>query len=219
MLSGNANAMGRSHPVPTPTPAPVPAPTDSGKGQPISGASTCVSADANHICIGVKMVSYVKNGNPVITRDQAIAVMNRISQVWSQCNIGFQLETYQAIDPTTVGLSYNVDWYNTGDVVRSDFDDHSTFLVVSTGQLSGSTTGVTEPPGVGVYGSLIEDAYAQKELTVAHELGHYQGLYHVNGSGNLMYAYAESDNHTLTQSQCKTARSTNYSYWQSMMRH
>ena len=220
--------MGRKHQPPTPVVTPTPVPpspstppgtqTGSSAYQPIPGAPTCVSSDINHICIGLKIVSYERGGASVLSQAQAINLVNGINSVWAQCNIGFQLETFQQVDPTTEGLTYDSDWQSDGDTIRETFSDKSKFLVVTLGKLSGSTIGVTEMPGSGVYGSLIEDSYAQNALTVGHELGHYQGLYHVSSNQNLMYAYIGSHTATLTNAQCNTARSTDQASWRSMFR-
>lgn len=217
-----AKAFGRKHVVATPnnpSASPSSTGTSTSNHQPIDGAGSCVLSDPNHICIGLKIVSYVKNGVSVLTQTDALKLVEEISTVWSQCNIGFQLETYQAVDPTTKNLSFNSNWQNDGDTIREMFNDNSSFLVVTVGKLSGSTIGVTEMPDAGVYGSLIEDAYANNSLTVGHELGHYQGLFHVNSSANLMYAYIGDHTATLTADQCATARQTDLSQWQTMIRH
>ena len=213
-----AQAMGRGRVV-TPTVTPTPAPTTGNRTQPIPGASTCVSSDPNHICIGLKLVSYTKSGVPVLAQADAIKLIDQISLIWSQCNIGFQLETYESVDPANFGLTFDSNWQSDGDAIRATFNDHATFLVVTVGQLSGSTIGVTEMPGAGTYGSLIESGYAQNAMTVGHELGHYQGLYHVSSSANLMYAYIGSHTSALTVDQCTTARSTNQSNWNQMFRY
>jgi hypothetical protein len=161
----------------------------------------------------------VNNGVPVLTQDQAITLLNGINTVWSQCNIGFQLEKFEAVDPTSVGLSFDTNWKSDGDQVRSTFNDGSSFLVVGVGSLTGRTIAVTEMPGADVYGTLVEQSYANNSLTVGHELGHYQGLYHVSDDQNLMNPYIGPDTETLTSSQCQTARATDYANWQAMMRN
>jgi len=211
-----AKAMGRGHVNPTVTPTPAP-PTGTST-QPIKGADSCASSDPNHICIGLKLVSYEKSGVPILAQADAIKLVREISSVWSQCNIGFQLETYEQIDPTLVGLAYDSNWQSDGDAIRATFNDNTSFLVVALGKLSGATIGVTEMPGSGVYGSLIEDAYTSNSLTVGHELGHYQGLYHVTTADNLMYAYIGAHTATLTADQCTTARATDTASWQAMLR-
>jgi hypothetical protein len=184
-----------------------------------TGSKTCTSTDPNHICIGLKLVTYTNNGVPGLTQQQAVTLVNGINNVWQQCNVAFQLETYQAVDPATENLSYNTNWKNDGDTVRSAFNDNGTFLVVTVGSLTGSTIAVTEMPGAGVYGTLVEQDFANNPLTVGHELGHYQGLYHVSDNTNLMNPYIGPDTETLTASQCATARATDLASWQTMMRH
>lgn len=228
LFSFEAQAFGRarapaSEPIPSVTPAPTQAPSLPGPVKPPQTpapiSSSCVSTDANHICMGLKMVSYTRNNVPVVTEEQANALLAGINKVWGQCNIAFQLEKYEYVDPATRGLSYDTNWRNDGDTVRSNFNDSSTFLVVSVGSLTGATIAVTEMPGTGIYGVLVEDQYANNPLTVGHELGHYQGLYHVSSTANLMSAYIGPNTEALNADQCATARSTDFANWQVMMRH
>jgi hypothetical protein len=218
-----------SHATPTPSAAPVATATPAVSGTPVSGtgssgttlatgAPTCTSKDTSHICIGLKLVSYTQNGVAVLSQAQAITLVNGMNIVWAQCNIAFQLEKYEAVDPTSRGLAYDTNWRSVGDTVRSAFNNNDSFLVVSVGSLSGSTIAVTEMPGAGVYGTLVEKAYATNALTVGHEIGHYQGLYHISDNSNLMNPYIGSNTSALNANQCSTARSTDYSHWQSMMR-
>jgi hypothetical protein len=193
-----------------------------GEFRPIDGASTCVSTDSNHICIGVKLVSYLKDTTSVIDRAQSIALIDRVNKIWNQCNVGFQLETYESVDPSSQNLDYDMDWYNDGDIVRKAFADTTRFLMVAAGSLAGGygTTGATWDAGTGdgFFGSLIDGAYAQDAITVAHEFGHYQGLNHVQDETNLLYPYAEETNRALSADQCEVARSSNQKYWQKMLR-
>ncbi len=165
------------------------------------------------------MVSYTKGGTPVLTESQANTLLAGVNKAWAPCNISFQLEKYEMIDPATRGLEFDNHWQSDGDVVRNNFEDGNKFLVVSVGKLTGGTIAVTQMPGAGIYGVLVEDDYANNPLTVGHELGHYMGLYHVNSTENLMSAYIGPNTAAVTTAQCTTARNTNYQYWQSMMRN
>jgi hypothetical protein len=218
-ITREVRAMGRSHTTATATPTPVPNGQAGNAALPVPGASSCRSADPNHICIGLKLISYEANGTPVLTETQAITLVEQMNTIWGQCNISYQLETFQRVDPSAFGLNYDSNWRSDGDTIRQTFNDSQTFLVVTVGKLSGPTIGVTQMPGFGIYGSLIEDAYAQNAMTVGHELGHYQGLYHVSGSDNLMYAYIGAHTATLTADQCATARATDLADWKAMLRY
>jgi hypothetical protein len=181
-----------------------------------------VSGDASHICIGLKLVSLVDNttGLPSINNADANTLVSQINTVWSQCDIGFQLENYQAIDPTTVGLDYGAESENELTDLRSQFSDNKTFLVVITGPWSGTTIAWTEEGGYGgPFGTIVEDQYGHNPYTVGHELGHYQGLYHVSDDTNLMNPYIGLNTSKLTSSQCATAQQTDTADWQPMLRH
>jgi hypothetical protein len=209
-------------PVAVATPIPTAAPVASATPAPVSGATltpTCTSSDPAHLCIGLKLVSYSQNGSPSLTEAQAIALVNGINQVWNQCNIAFQLEKYVSVDPTTLNLEYNTDWKANAGNVRAAFNENNSFLVVAVGSLSGATIAVTEMPGGGPYGTLVEQEFATNPLTVGHELGHYQGLYHVSDTTNLMDPYIGPNTSGLSTSQCAIAHTTDAAYWQAMMRY
>ena len=210
-----------STPTPSPSVSPNPSATPSTTPVPQTSAGypSCVNSDKNHQCIGLKLVSYYQGKTPTIVAAQdARSLVDGINFVWSQCNIGFQLEKYVSINPSTVGLSYDSDWENDADLVRDEFDEQNTFLVVAVGTLTGSTIAVTQMPGYGPFGVLVEALFAHNSLTVGHELGHYMGLYHISDNSNLMNPYIGSHTSGITASQCQIARSTNKSEWPQMMR-
>lgn len=200
------------------TPIPVPSPAPVAANPKVSGTS-CKSSDPEFQCIGLKMVSYLDDlGASVISEADTKLMIQEMNSVWNACKIGFQLENYVAVNPTTVGLKYDPYWQSEGSSVRAAFSDSQTFLVVAVGALSSSTIAVTQMPYSSPYGTLVEKSYARNALTVGHELGHYMGLYHYRDSSNLMNPYIGSDTRALTTSQCATARSSNTQYWPNMMR-
>jgi hypothetical protein len=196
--------------TPTPTAAPV---TTTGS------YPSCVSSDTTHICIGLKIVAYESTaGVPTLTEAQAVTLVDGMNTIWSQCNVGFQLEVYQSINPATLGLPSDPNWDTQTDAIRDQFASNTQFLVVAVSALSGSTIAVTRVPYSYEYGTIVEAAYATNPMTVGHELGHYQGLAHVSDSTNLMNPYIGADTRTLTASQCATSISTDSQYWAAMKR-
>jgi hypothetical protein len=184
-----------------------------------SGATSCKSSDPEFQCIGLKMVSYLDDlGTAVITEEETRTLVQEMNSVWNPCKIGFQLEKYQAVNPTSVGLKYDPYWQTEATSVRAAFSDSQTFLVVAVGVLSSSTIAVTQMPFSSPFGTLVEKGFARNSFTVGHELGHYMGLYHYRDSSNLMNPYIGTNTSGLSVSQCSTARSTNMKYWPAMLR-
>jgi hypothetical protein len=204
--------------IPYPSPSPSgdsPDPTNSGSNP----SRTCQSNDPDYQCIGLKMVSYEDNqGSTVLSEEEARTLTEELNVVWSPCKIGFQLEQYERAKPVEFGLSMNPNWRSEGSRIRSAFDDKKTMLVVSVGEFAASTIAVTQMPGSGPHGTLVESRYAKNRLTVGHELGHYMGLYHIRNTSNLMNPYIGPKTELLSESQCSIARSTNLRYWTQMMR-
>ena len=203
--------------APVPPPASTPAPPVAGATTP--GATSCKSGDPDFQCIGLKMVSYLDDlGTAVITEEETRTLVQEMNSVWNPCKIGFQLENYQAVNPTSVGLKYDPYWQTEATSVRATFSDSQTFLVVAVGVLSSSTIAVTQMPFSSPFGTLVEKNYAHNALTVGHELGHYMGLYHYRDSSNLMNPYIGTYTGGLQAGQCSTARATNSKYWPAMLR-
>ena len=200
-------------------PAPSAPAADPSQSPDSAGYKTCVNADPNHYCMGLKIVAFEENGAPTLTKAQAVKLVKEINAVWSQCNIGFQLESYSSVDPSTKGLPENPDWRRDSSNIRSTFSSDHQFVVISVGSFSEATIAVTEMPGGGPYGALVEAAYATNAYTVGHELGHYQNLDHVKDETNVMNPFIGPETNTLTTDQCATARSADQDYWKAMMRN
>jgi hypothetical protein len=170
-------------------------------------------------CIGVKVVAYKDaSGTPTLSQAGAEQAIQNINQIWKSCNVAFQIETYQAIDPTTVGLSFGEASQRETTQIRQKFSDNKTFLYVITGHWTTSTIAWTEMPGGAPYGTIVESAYGAHTVAVAHEFGHYMGLDHINTNGNLMYPVVYPSDTSISASQCGTARSTNAGFWAAMLR-
>lgn len=209
---------------PAPLP-PVPVPPAGSGNTPALGV-TCVTSDADHLCLGMKFVVYVdSNGAPVMTQDTALSDLSTINSIWSQCNIGFQFDEYLTPDPTGSGLIFNTANMSELDQIRKVFMDSETLLMVTTGKWDRSgTLGSTganawaNMPGDGLYGVVLESAVGDYGNIYAHELGHYLNLPHVSDSSDVMNAVIYGSSTKLTTSQCATARNTAISYWTKMLR-
>ena len=187
---------------------------------------TCVSSDPDHICLAIKYVVYKDSGGQdLLTATEATDNLNGINRAWSQCNIAFQIDQFEAASPEAYGLSYNP--ANDGELpqIRSQFEDDSTLLVVTTGSWnrSGSlgSTGAnawTNMPGDSPLGAVLEQSVGTFPYIIAHEIGHYLNLLHVSDAKNLMNPIIYPDSDVLDASQCELARSTAQASWKKMLR-
>ncbi|NDG84041.1 MAG: hypothetical protein EBX52_03260 [Proteobacteria bacterium] len=207
-MNVNFGRFAESTPASTPEPAPPPA----------SAPQSCKDTDPESQCIGLRIVSYDNGNETVLPYADALALVVELNRVWTQCKIGFELSSYEHVDPVTRGLSINPNWRSEGSQIRAAFNDQKSFLVVAVGNFAASTIAVTEMPGYGPYGTLVESGYASNPLTVGHELGHYMGLYHVRNSSNLMNPYIGPHTEQLSPSQCSIARSKNAQFWVSLLK-
>jgi hypothetical protein len=185
---------------------------------------SCQSNDTNQLCLALKYVVYQDStGTPVVTDDGTVANLEAINDVWSQCDIAFEIENYEAVDPSSEGLLYHTSTSGQLNTVRSAFEDSRTLLVVTTGNWSGtlgagSANAWTMMPGGSPYGVVLEAAVASYPNIIAHELGHYLNLDHIADSTEVMNAVIYTSSTQLTSSQCSTARSAAINYWASMLR-
>jgi hypothetical protein len=213
-LSGGNPGNSSGSPGPAPEPAGNPAPNDTDS----TGSSLCKTSDPESQCIGLRIVSYDEGSKTVLPYSDALALVTELNRVWSPCKIGFDLASYEHVDPFTRGLSLNPNWRSEGSQIRAAFNDQVNFLVVAVGRFAASTIAVTQMPGYGPFGTLVESAYATNPLTVGHELGHYMGLYHIRNTSNLMNPYIGPHTEQLSESQCSIARSTNARFWANLLK-
>ncbi len=187
---------------------------------------TCSSKDPQDFCIGLKYVVYKdSDGNPLIDKQSSIKNTKKMNQIWSQCHIAFQIDEYLPADPNQYGLKFNTTDDSELDQIRKTFNDNSHFLVVTTGSWDrtgslGNTAANawTSVPGDNSYGVVLESPVGTFSNIIAHELGHYMNLFHVDDTTDLMNPIIYNDSTQLTQDQCDTARSAINQFWTAMLR-
>ena len=199
------------------------APEGSGPG---ASGTSCATGDPNQICLALKYVVYADSaGNEVVSRDIALKNVVAINKIWSPCRIAFQIDEYIAVLPKDFGLLFNP--ANSIEMIgirRSQVDD-ATLLVVTTGTWNrdGSlgATGAnawTSMPEEGPYGVVLERPVGDFSNIIAHELGHYLNLGHMDDANDLMNPVIYNASTQLTALQCEKARLAAGTYWQRMLR-
>jgi hypothetical protein len=195
-----------------------PAPGVSGVSGPAEG---CAGGASDRLCIGLKYVAYTDSaGNAAATQAQAAQLTREMNQVWSACGIAFQLEVFQAVNPSDAGLTYNTGGFGEQDDIRAAFGDDRRFLIVATGPWNrgGGAVAWTQAPGAGAYGVVADHSVATDTNVMAHELGHYLSLDHVSDDSNLLSPVVYASSSGLSQSQCAAARDSATGFWTHMLR-
>lgn len=195
------------------------------KEQAALGAS-CQSDDPDSICLALKYVVYQDDaGKPVVSNPDIIKTISDINSSWKQCKIGFQIDDFLPVRASDYGLRNNPANETEMNQIRKALQDDSTLLVVTTGtwDRSGSlgNTGAnawTSLPGELTYGAILEKSVGTFANIIAHEIGHYLDLLHVDDSSRLMNPIIYGSSTVLSQNECHTARGAAESYWQRMIR-
>jgi hypothetical protein len=193
----------------------------SSEDSPSSGTS-CASSD---LCLALKMVAYSDGNAPVIDSRTAEDIVSRINGVWSQCGIGFRLEDFQAVEPKNVGLSEIPQNMSELPQIRGALQSSNQLLVVMTegwgsaGNINDSGADAwTTLPGYPPYGAVIDEPVARNANIIAHELGHYLDLLHIQNRGNLLSPVVGASSRGLTSGQCSKARATAQAVFAPMLR-
>jgi hypothetical protein len=168
---------------------------------------------AGKICLGLKYVVYRDpEGVPVVSKSDALANIEAINRVWDRCRIGFQIEEYLPVSPSEYKLNFTTRNSVELDEIRKSFDRDGDLLVVTTGKwdrrgtLGSSTANAwTAMPGMGPFGAILEAPVGRFANIIAHELGHYLNLEHVNDASDLMNPIIYGNSTVLTRNQCDTA--------------
>jgi hypothetical protein len=216
-------------------PAKIPPGEGDSSGGPVGGGDppssptigeSCSSSDSTRYCVGLKYVVYADSqGTPVVSKEEAINNVKAVNSLWAQCNIAFQIDEFLPEDPVSYALRFNTASNSELDLIRRNFLDSDTLLLVTTGKWdrTGSlgSTGANAwaaMPGDGLYGVIMESPVGTYSNIIAHELGHYLNLGHYSSTTNLMNALIYSTSTQLTSSQCSAARSAVSYWWKAMLR-
>lgn len=164
-----------------------------GAPQELPWVDEAASNDPNHLTLGMKYVTYVKGGKPVVSRDQLKSILKGINAKYKPCNMHFRVEEFIEATPEDLGLDYNPSSMNQLDPIRSQFDTGNHILVVGTGTwdksgglgADGANAWATMP-GITPSGAVIEDSASKMPELVAHEIGHLLNLDHESDQSNLM---------------------------------
>jgi len=180
----------------------------------------CHSSDPSHLCIGVKYVVYKRaDGRPVATEDTVVSNLAEINRIWKECDIGFQVEKLEFVDPTLKGLSHGTAAATETEQIRQAYAEPNTFLIATTEEWNTTKNAWTNPPGSATHGAVIEGAVANYPSIIAHELGHYMSLDHVAGpSTALMYYAIVPHPDPVSAGECAQARASVMRDWPQMRR-
>lgn len=180
----------------------------------------CGDSDPTHLCIALKYVSYSDptSGQPIVDQSQAAANVQGINSVWTQCQVQFTLETYQAVNPATLGLPFAPATQDDLGSARQALQGSTTLLVTTSGQWTGDLGAATANawsvlPPEGPFGSVLEASVATIPNLIAHELGHQLNLVHVADQYDVMNPIIYSNSLNMTDDQCSMARATAISFW------
>lgn len=209
-----------SNPVPSISPSASPLPSPS--LPPTAQVGESCTGDPSRTCLAIHFVSYTNSlGVPTATTTQAATIVRTMNQLFAPCAIGFQIEKYEAVDPTQYNLDYGANSQNQLNRIRQTFDLPSNqLLAVTTGPWGTSVNAWTNMPGEGVYGAIMESSIVNygNGIIYAHEFGHYLGLDHASSSSNLMNPIIYTTSTQLSASQCQIAQRSLHAYWADMIR-
>ena len=161
--------------------------------------------------LAVRFVSYLdRPGGPTASRALAHAFIERANEIYSSCGISFELEQYLAVRPR--GVPFHLSSMNDLDPTRARFDDPARLVIIDTGNWNHSRMGAanawTALPGNSPSGAVLEAAANDHAELIAHELGHYLNLDHVNDASNLMNPIIYHSSTRLNAGQCRVIRDT-----------
>ncbi|MBU6374709.1 MAG: matrixin family metalloprotease [Bdellovibrionales bacterium] len=180
---------------------------------------------SRRIDLAVKIVAHSDSRGPALSIFETKALMESLNKVWSQCNIRFKLEDYLVTTDDREVLTKSPQSMSDLPLIRAAFDPGNRFLVVVTGDWGKNgdiarqgADAWTTMPGNPPYGVVLDRTVSHNSNIVAHELGHYLGLFHHQDAMNLLSPVVSVSSRKLSADQCFRARAAAQNNWQKMIR-
>ncbi len=175
---------------------------------------SCESSDPDQICLALNYVVYAEVSG--VSKEKAIQNVSEVNRAYSQCGIGFQIESFGEVSPSEFGLSSGAAAANQTQAIRQAFQNDHELLLVTTAAWGTQKSAWTQMPPSTVHGAVFEGPAGKNSAIIGHELGHYLGLDHVADTSNIMNAVIYTDG--IYSSQCATLRQAALRYWPEMRR-
>jgi hypothetical protein len=186
----------------------------------------CQKDDPTRLCLAIKYVVYKDSHDRVlISEEQARKNVASLNAFYERCGIGFDLAEFLSVRPEDHGLRFRLSSYPELDRSREAFADPRKLLIVTTGPWDRTgpigNTGAnawTRLPGGGPHGAILESPVGKFPNIIAHEIGHYLNLMHVDEPTSLMNKIIYAKSAQISDEQCQTARQTVTSHWRLALR-
>ncbi len=174
------------------------------------------STQPDHITLAVRYVAYADaSGKPVISTTETQKIFRSINEVYKSCNLHFRVEEFTIAKPIEYGLQFNPSRMRDLEKIRRSFEQPDRLLVINTGKWNhkgglgaDGANAWTMMPGSSPSGAVIEGTVASYAPLIAHELGHYLNLDHVQDQTNMMNPTIYTSSNVITPSQCENMRRT-----------
>lgn len=147
---------------------------------------------------------------PAISREEAETVFDKMSELWSPCNVRFVLEEFVTATAAELGVPYHPGGASDRYRLRQAFTDSKRAVYIVTGKWDrerdpkdNGSNAFSSVPGDGPQGIVLESWVAKSHRLLAHEFGHISGdLDDTDGDDDLMNHMVGIKNTKLSAEQC-----------------